>query len=162
MFFLGPNNSLKSYVFWRSSTLKSIFRYAFCAPGSQNCLKLKNPVYIDELYNSLKIEVFVWCLKVCVNATLKKKYFETPCIKHMLSVQRGSSCVHFGEKYSFNYLVIANCDYCTTLLFTVWQLGLRRRIWLVVILLFVVQTHTVQKLKLYCTVLYCTVQKLKL
>ena len=47
----------------------------FCAPGSQNSLKLKNPVYIDELYNSLK---------------------------NLLSVQRGSSCVNFGQKYSFN------------------------------------------------------------
>ena len=38
---------------------------------------------------------------IFLKATLKK-YFETPCTKHLLSVHGGSSCVNFGEKYLFN------------------------------------------------------------
>ena len=96
------------YVLWRSSSLKSIFISTFCAPifallDHKMAWNLNIQYILMSFTIVWKIEDYVWCKKICVKATLKKKFkFETPCTKHLLSVHRGSSCVNFGEKYSFD------------------------------------------------------------
>ena len=107
-FFMVLNNSLKSYVFWRSSSLKSIFLYPLFSPLDPRMAWNKKNVYIDEVYNKLKIEVLVWCLHFLLNITLKKTLYQTSvkCLQGIILFK----CL---TKILIQLQVKANCDHCT-------------------------------------------------
>ena len=107
--FMLLHNSLKSYVFWRSSSFKyfsiSTFWAPILAPLDHKMSWNLKTLYITMSFTIVwKIEVFVWGFIKFVKVSQQKILnFETPCTKHLLSVHRGSSCVNFGQKYVFNW-----------------------------------------------------------
>ena len=91
------NNSLKSYMFWRSSSLKFIFISTFCArfgpPGSQTGLKLKNLVFINKIYSILKNWSFCMMFKIFCKKNIE--FWET---LNQTSVKCSQGiCVNFGD-----------------------------------------------------------------
>ena len=120
LFIWCPNYSLKSYVFWSSSSLKSIFISAFCAPmlaplDYKMTWNLKNPVHIDELDKNFEKFKFLHIVQKCCNGHFNKNVEFWDSLYHtFVKCSQGIILCKFWSKILIQLEIIANCDHCTT------------------------------------------------